>query len=518
VSIPIGAANNLSNGSVVQGETFLPGSHAAVFSVTFSGANITWTLDGKSVIAESRNAYFERLPLSVIAAGITPDALAIANRDVDKLVETFAPNGVNEELLYEIVTDVLSHYPDLKTILGPTGSITPIMNDFPSVPQAKLEEKLFDILNTYTAAMRYEILAEIEERLNTPTGLAKTLASGTPNPDELKVMLKYPHLILSTKDAKEATDNWVNTEFAGHIDPNGNSSTPTVQNHNQPNAMRHSLWNALIVHYCGWAFFSKSSAIDYAERFTTAHETGAGPNTSDPYDAIGSKMDSHNNAAGRAYIQSVASIDVATSSPPWLTIIPYVVTPNETTIKDYLANKAKNLAQYADAEQKVDCVPATELVIVLAGNRTNSIDADCTTPQPIVEVTVEKPRVLARVISTIVTVVTPTPPCPSPIVNLSSLIACGVWHAAWKGVTNTVVEQTINLAIDYPNVTAILVSISTATPVITPQRLKCTDGTEVTFSHWEGDGANYLSNRYESSTTINIPSGAGNTTIRAVYQ
>lgn len=81
------------------------------------------------------------------------------------------------------------------------------------------------------------------------------------------------------------------------------------------------------------------------------------------------------------------------------------------------------------------------------------------------------------------------------------------------------IEQFIDLVANYEYDEDVLnVQFYTPTPIDTPKRLTCNDGTEVSFVKWEGTGTSYLSNEYDNNPSITIPQNTGNVELRAVYK
>jgi hypothetical protein len=231
-------------------------------------------------------------------------------------------------------------------------------------------------------------------------------------------------------------------------------------------------------------------------------------------------MDYHNNAVGRIYVKSVAESKLSIA---FLGIIPYrhIVTPSENTMADYLAAKARNESFYIP-DLNVDlvkCALSNELIYIYCPDLSSCNVVVCNRPEITQTATIDfkKPRAVARVISNVATVLLPTPPCPLPPFPFTP---CIIWKAKWHVTTKIVTERTINLFIsDIPSaIEKLVVNCNTVTIVATPSKTACTDGTTVAFVNWEGSGAQYLANRYESHTTITVPIGIRNIELMPVYR
>lgn len=177
-----------------------------------------------------------------------------------------------------------------------------IMADFPDL---KTEQDVYDnlesIMGIYDRQGAYEVVDEVlnpspmrANAVSRDIYSSTTDSSGVTtyrffdkvqvNSSELRVLLCYPFQIpgyvCATYDAKHLERSYY------HCAQNGGDD--------QRDAMRHSLWNALIAQQC--IFMSRNARINFAERITNAHEAGTKNGDSD---RISSAMDLHNNRIGR---------------------------------------------------------------------------------------------------------------------------------------------------------------------------------------------------------------------------
>lgn len=500
VTIAVGPQNRLSNGSTEQPTAFEPGVHSGVFSVEFNGPVLEWDLDGSSVVAETSAAFFTRMPQSIIDAGIPPDALQQSLAKTGAGAASIAPLGVEPSILVDIAEQVLAKYPSIEAVLGPNGSLQPIVDDLPGMSEQEVAEHFEDILATYEAAVRYEIQKELQAMAQEPSGLGKISAS-QPNSEEIKVMLQYPLLIKNTSDAADKATEIVINKF-------GNSADNGKQN-----SLRHSLWNALIMSYTGWYWTNADEAAGYARLFTDAHEYGA-PQT----DPRNSKMDFHNNGAGRLYGRSVATRSYRST---FLFLPrPYVSLPGDASIGDALYQEALN-GQYFRVVDQLPCIDPATLVYFDDNDcpASGCVETACTNPPGSATgetyfVKLNGPRVLARAISTVVSVAIPCPPCPC-----CGPITCAIYYLECKRTLQKTVQSWITPVVEYvwDNPT-ILLHVGVGTSVTAPATLSATNGTKVSFVRWEGSAAQYLDDPYSSSTTITIPAGVEGVALTPVYK
>jgi len=504
VNIPVGEDNAVSNGTVNQPTEFEEGIVSGAFSVQFSGESVSWHLDGKTVVARSSVAFFSRLPQSVIDAGLTEEMLESEIARTGQAITSIAPLGVKVEIMQDIASEVTSRYPDLRSVLSEDGDLQPILNDFPGVSEQEVIENFEDILVTYESAIRYEILTALHQQTQEQGGLGKVTA-GTPNSDEIKVMAKYPLLINNTKEAADKATEIVDQKFGS-----GASGTDA----GKANALRHSLWNALIMSRTGWYFTSIADAKGYAKEFTDAHESGA-PQT----DPRNTEMDLHNNAVGRDYGASGASMSYRPSFP---FILPRraVKLPSDAQIGDALYGKALE-AEYFRTSSQLPCISKSTLAYYSSADCPSSgcVEPDCTndpgTPDgQVYAIAIWSPKVLARAVSTVITVAVPCPPCPWP-----GPIGCAIYYLECKKSIQKTLESWITPTLaEVRNTTKVLINVNVPSPVSTPRTLSGNNGETLKFIRWEGNGAQYLDDPYSAATNITVPSGAQNVSMTPVYK
>jgi len=212
--------------------------------------------------------------------------------------------GITLEEMNRIIDGILIKYPKLDSLT--TDEIEKINVNFPDLSSNEIVENINVIDSFYTSLVRYDLVRELtktESKSNTKA--FKVCSSSNEyfgynlNSSEFWYFVWHPSLASPIKKATEKANSLTDSNY------------PTSSKwRDKADAFRHSIWNVLICKYVGEDRNEISNCTEAAEEFSTKHETGA-DKPSEMTDAdweLDKNMDLHNNAQGRKYFVSVASI------------------------------------------------------------------------------------------------------------------------------------------------------------------------------------------------------------------
>lgn len=222
-----------------------------------------YTLEDYKIILNSSNSRIVR----------GDDFYNISLEDMSSII-----NSIEEE----------KEYPNFSKIKDEQELFSILKNDFPEITEDKIINSFDKIKEIYAQQERYDFFQKIKNFE------AQSIIKGGDYPggtysDEFWLLFWNPWQIGPTEKAAKDAIKYTVEEYG----ENGWG--------NQSDAMRHSLWNVLIACYVGG---SKSERINWAKKYTDAHETGAlkwlqaNNQTIHEWD---NPMDYHNNAEGRNY-------------------------------------------------------------------------------------------------------------------------------------------------------------------------------------------------------------------------
>ena len=301
--------------------------YALILSMLFVGCNTGITPNNK----QEREIVTSQGLKVILKEGIPSKVMDYTIDDYKSLIisKTRAISNINPELSnlslddlshYINIVDKTNNYPDLslncENEKEKTMSI--IKADFPELTDSEIQENIDTIINIYEQQQRYELFNLLESDTNQRGILDTVYSNYSLTSEEFWCLFWNPTKIIGTKDATEIATSYQNNKF------------PNMNGHNTySDAFRHSLWNALICIHVGG---TKSSRIEWAEKFTTLHETSSGS-----YDANGleTNMDLHNNMIGRNWYDKNA-----TQSNYW--IFYSVSSPSDELAANAIYNLAKN--------------------------------------------------------------------------------------------------------------------------------------------------------------------------------
>ncbi|SOD02434.1 hypothetical protein SAMN05216486_10362 [bacterium JGI 053] len=171
-----------------------------------------------------------------------------------------------------------------------------ISRDFAGLERQEIIANLESIRDLYVAKMRSEVLSTAIEDARLGLRGNRIAVPGSPrwnyspNSSELTLLATHPQLAIGTKSAANDAQQW-----AGEYGVSNDGY--------QGNALQHSAWNVLIAkNTSGW-FTTVDDALDWAKKFTDAHEYGAPL----PSEARHRSMDLHNNNEGRSVFRANAT-------------------------------------------------------------------------------------------------------------------------------------------------------------------------------------------------------------------
>jgi len=236
----------------------------------------------------------------VMPQGIPKDAITYTVGDYKTLVKTINPvlsanldtkvNVIDIVLLDKATDEVDAKYPVFEDSLTST-TIDMIRATFPEVNDSSLTTHIDTIVGLYDAVKKYDLLVTLNNYVESNgLGKAADYYPGGLNSQEFWLLFWNMRMLSGTVDATVDARDFTSDEYPDEI----LWLTPA-------DAFRHSIWNALIAKYTGNKHTTVSSAVNWAEDFTDAHENG-GP---EPADALDNPMDFHNNEEGRSYFEDV---------------------------------------------------------------------------------------------------------------------------------------------------------------------------------------------------------------------
>jgi hypothetical protein len=248
--------------------------------------------------------------------------------------------GITLEEMNQIIDGILIKYPKLDSLT--TDEIEKINVNFPDLSSDEIVENINVIDSFYTSLVRYDLvqsLTKAESKSNTKA--FKVSSSSNEyfgydlNSSEFWYFVWHPALASPIKKATEKAKSLTDSNY------------PNISAYqNKADGFRHAIWNVLICKYIGEDKNAISDCTERAEDFTTKHETGADkPITmTDAAWALDQQMDLHNNAQGRKYFESVASI----IKVGWFKV-KRVIAPSEDELVTGIKNKLNSAQKISTA-------------------------------------------------------------------------------------------------------------------------------------------------------------------------
>lgn len=239
------------------------------------------------------------------------------------------------EELNQITQRILIKYPRLDSLT--LDEIEKIRINFPDLNSDEIVENLNVIDSFYTSLIRYDLihyLANVEPIFNTRALKVSSIGDYyNLNSEEFWYLFWRPSLIDPIKKAKEKAVELTNGLIESEEEFHGMNASQ-----DKADAFRHAMWNVLICKYVGESKSKISDCSEIADEFTTKHETGATQSiglTNEQWE-LDKCMDLHNNAQGRKYFESVATIIKV-----GLFKVNRVSSPSEDIIAEAITEKAK---------------------------------------------------------------------------------------------------------------------------------------------------------------------------------
>lgn len=215
--------------------------------------------------------------------------------------------GVTLEELNQITQMILTKYPRLDSLT--LDEIEKIRVNFPDLSLDNIVENINVIDSFYTSLVRYDLMLELTEvELSFNTKALKVSSSGDYkklNSEEFWYLFWRPSLIDPISEAKERAVELTNDLIESEEEFHGMNASQ-----DKADGFRHAMWNVLICKYVGESKSKISDCTEIADEFTTKHETGATQSiglTNEQWE-LDKCMDLHNNAQGRKYFESVATV------------------------------------------------------------------------------------------------------------------------------------------------------------------------------------------------------------------
>lgn len=232
--------------------------------------------------------------------------------------DSFYPITLSD--MAELVEPILKEYPNFDSLTFQDLEI--VEQDFPTLTQSDIETNIDGIELVYDAVGKYKLYQKADSFLRKNIkGKRKSYTNWYPydlSSQELSLLISHPRLIDGTNMAREQAGRYAQEYF------------PTLAGwKDKADAFRHTIWNTLIAKHTSKRFTLIGDAVDWAKKFTDAHESGhPGGDENDV------AMDYHNNNEGREYFREIATKERVKDY--WLAGWHYknvIRTPENSTIK-----------------------------------------------------------------------------------------------------------------------------------------------------------------------------------------
>lgn len=171
-----------------------------------------------------------------------------------------------------------------------------ILDKYPGMDSLFLVQRFKDIKAVYEQLVRIKAMEYAEDELLKSRIVKKISRSYNISGNDLTsgefwAMVKHPMRIPGARRSLKYARKWTEqyAENRGFI--NGNEKV--IDQDNQADGFRHSVWNALLCRESGTQFDDVSECLNWAKRISNAHEEG------NSMDLLSTQMDFHNNRVGR---------------------------------------------------------------------------------------------------------------------------------------------------------------------------------------------------------------------------
>lgn len=269
----------------------------------------------------------------ILKEGVTAEALTLTIDDYKEKEKSSTSRFIGEnkasvtlDQLADMTNGIIEkyNYPNINNITEKDISI--ILSDFPELKTKEdVWENYEEIKTIYSMQGSYQLFNQ-----STTSAISRGKYPGQPdnvNDEEYWLLLSQFWKIDGTQKAVNLATQYTTEKHgkSGHRD--------------KSDAFRHAIWNVLIAKYTDG---NKKDRVEWARKFTNAHESGSPAPTDNSLDNL---MDYHNNGVGRSYWNS----NVSESGILWWYKINI---PSDTTIKNAIYNKSQN-ATYCDTTAKI---------------------------------------------------------------------------------------------------------------------------------------------------------------------